>query len=85
MEVKQNKASLYCYMSSKLKYKNLNGNSNSKKTTSLIKLASKMILNQHKHITIISTNNSKINTTKQMKIFTQILNMPFLSIHSQQN
>ena len=61
------------------------GPSGSGKTTSLIKLASEMILNQRKRIAIISTDNSKVGAGEQMKIFAQILNVPFLSIRTQQD
>ena len=61
------------------------GPSGSGKTNSLIKLASDMILNQRKRIAIISTDNSKVGASEQMKIFAQILNVPFLSIRSQQD
>lgn len=61
------------------------GPSGSGKTTSLIKLASDMILNQRKRIAIISTDNSKVGGAEQMKIFAQILNVPFLAIRSQQD
>lgn len=61
------------------------GPSGSGKTSALIKLASDMILNQQKRIAIISTDNSKVGAAEQMKIFAQILNVPFLSIRSQQD
>ena len=61
------------------------GPSGSGKTSALIKLASDMILNQNKRIAIISTDNSKVGAAEQMKIFAQILNVPFLSIRSQQD
>lgn len=61
------------------------GPSGSGKTSTLIKLASDMILNQQKRIAIISTDNSKMGATEQMKMFAQILNVPFLSIRSQQD
>lgn len=61
------------------------GPSGSGKTSSLIKLASDMILNQRKRVAIISTDSSKVGATEQMKIFAQILNVPFLSIRSQQD
>ena len=61
------------------------GPSGSGKTSALIKLASEMILNQQKRIAIISTDNTKMGATEQMKMFAQILNVPFLSIRSQQD
>ena len=61
------------------------GPSASGKTSSLIKLASDMILNQRKRVAIISTDSSKVGAAEQMKIFAQILNVPFLTIRSQQD
>lgn len=61
------------------------GPSGSGKTSALIKLASEMILKRQKRIAIISTDNSKVGATEQMKIFAQILNVPFLSVRSQQD
>lgn len=61
------------------------GPSGSGKTSTLIKLASNMILNQRKRVAIISTDSSKVGAAEQMKIFAQILNVPFLSIRSQQD
>lgn len=59
------------------------GPSGSGKTSTLIKLASDMILNQRKRVAIISTDSAKVGATEQMKIFAQILNVPFLAIRSQ--
>lgn len=61
------------------------GPSGSGKTSSLIKLASSMILNGRKRVAIISTDSSKVGAAEQMKIFAQILNVPFLTIRSQQD
>ncbi len=61
------------------------GPSGSGKSASLIKMASEMILKQQKRIAIISTDNSKVGGAEQMKIFAQILNVPFLSVRSQQD
>lgn len=61
------------------------GPSGSGKTSSLIKLASEMILNQQKRVAIISTDNTKVGGAEQMKMFAQILNVPFLSIRTQQD
>lgn len=61
------------------------GPSGSGKTSSLIKLASTMILTQRKRVAIISTDSSKVGAAEQMKIFSQILNVPFLTIRSQQD
>lgn len=61
------------------------GPSGSGKTTSLIKMASDLILNHRKRVALITTDTSKVGATEQMKIFSQILNVPFLSLKSQQD
>ena len=61
------------------------GPSGSGKTSSLIKMASDLILNQRKRIALITTDTTKVGAAEQMKIFSQILNVPFLSMKSQQN
>ncbi len=61
------------------------GPSGSGKTASLIKVASEMILKRNKRVAIISTDNSKVGASEQMKIFAQILNVPFLLVRSQQD
>lgn len=61
------------------------GPSGTGKTSSLIKLASELILKRKRRVAIISTDTSKVGAAEQMKIFAQILNVPFLSIRSQQD
>ncbi|OFZ30479.1 MAG: flagellar biosynthesis protein FlhF [Bdellovibrionales bacterium RIFCSPHIGHO2_01_FULL_40_29] len=61
------------------------GASGTGKTSSLIKLASDLILNQRKRVAIISADNLKVGASEQMKIFCQILNVPFLLLRSQQD
>ena len=61
------------------------GPSGSGKTSSLIKLASDLILNQRKRVAIISADNLRVGASEQMKIFAQILNVPFLLLRSQQD
>ncbi len=61
------------------------GPSGTGKTSSLIKLASDLILNQKKRIAIISADNLRVGASEQMKIFAQILNVPFLLLRSQQD
>lgn len=61
------------------------GPSGSGKTSSLIKIASDLILNRRKRVALITTDTSKVGASEQMKIFSQILNVPFLSMRSQQN
>ncbi len=61
------------------------GPSGGGKTSSLIKLASDLILNHRKRVAIITTDTSKVGASEQMKIFSQILNVPYLCIRSQQD
>lgn len=61
------------------------GPSGTGKTSSLVKFASHLILNEHKRIAIITTDTLKVGAVEQMKIFSQILNVPFLSIKSEQD
>ncbi len=61
------------------------GPSGAGKTSSLIKLASDLILNQRKRVAIITTDTSKVGASEQMKIFSQILNVPYLCLRSQQD
>ncbi len=61
------------------------GPSGSGKTSSLIKMASDLILNHRKRVALITTDTTKVGASEQMKIFSQILNVPFLSMKSQQN
>lgn len=59
------------------------GPSGSGKTSTLIKLASDLILKDRKRVALITADHSKVGATEQMKIFAQILNVPFLSLKSQ--
>lgn len=61
------------------------GPSGSGKTSSLIKFASDLIINRRKRVAIISADNFKVGAAEQMKIFCQILNVPFLLLRSQQD
>lgn len=61
------------------------GPSGSGKTSSLIKLASDLIINKRKRVAIISADNFKVGAAEQMKIFCQILNVPFLLLRSPQD
>lgn len=61
------------------------GPSGSGKTSSLIKMATDLILNHRKRVALITTDSSKVGASEQMKIFSQILNVPFLAMRSAQN
>lgn len=53
------------------------------KTSTLVKFASQLVLKKRKKIIILSTDNKKIGASEQLKIFAQILNVPFCNIQSQ--
>lgn len=59
------------------------GPSGSGKTTTMIKYASDLVLRHGKKVALISTDTLKIGADEQMKIFAQILNLPFISIRSE--
>lgn len=59
------------------------GPSGSGKTTTMIKYASDLVLNHKKRVALISTDTIKIGADEQMKIYAQILNLPFISIRSE--
>lgn len=52
------------------------------KTTTLVKRASQLALQEQKRIAILSTDNHKLGANEQLKIYSQILNIPFMSISS---
>lgn len=51
------------------------------KTTTLIKYAADLALNQQKRVAIISTDTQKFGSSEQLKIYAQILNIPFMVIN----
>lgn len=59
------------------------GPSGSGKTSTMIKYASDLVLNHKKRVALISTDTIKIGADEQMKIFAQILNLPFIAIRSE--
>lgn len=59
------------------------GPSGSGKTSTMIKYASDLVLNHKKRVALISTDTLKIGADEQMKIFAQILNLPFIAIRSE--
>lgn len=58
------------------------GTSGSGKTSSMIKLASQLVLQNKKRVALISTDTVKVGADQQMKIFSEILNLPFISIRT---
>lgn len=53
------------------------------KTSSLIKMASQMVIRENKKIALISTDTYKVGAADQMRIYAQILNVPFSIIRNQ--
>jgi flagellar biosynthesis protein FlhF len=58
------------------------GPSGNGKTTSMVKLASQLVLQNKKRVALISTDTIKVGADQQMKIFSEILNLPFISIRT---
>lgn len=63
------------------KYQLFMGPSASGKSSSMIKLAHDLI-RENKRVAIISTDTIKIGADEQMKVYSQMLNIPFVSIRS---
>ncbi|MEC9281867.1 MAG: flagellar biosynthesis protein FlhF [Bdellovibrionota bacterium] len=53
------------------------GNSASGKTSSLIKMAARLVVNERKSVAILTTDTMKLGATEQLKIYAKILNVPF--------
>jgi flagellar biosynthesis protein FlhF len=64
------------------KYQLFMGPSASGKSTSMIKLACDLAHKQGKRVAIISTDTIKIGADEQMKVYSQMLNIPFVSVRS---
>jgi flagellar biosynthesis protein FlhF len=52
------------------------------KTSSLIKMASHLVVNDHKKIALLTADTLKVGAAEQMRIYAQILNVPFGVIRS---
>jgi flagellar biosynthesis protein FlhF len=61
------------------------GPAGSGKTSSLVKLASHYVVNGNKKVALLSCDTMKVGGSDQMKIYAQILNVPFAVIRSQQD
>lgn len=53
------------------------------KTSTLIKMASHMVVRERKKVALFTTDTFKVGAADQMKIYAQILNVPFSVIRSQ--
>ncbi len=56
------------------------GPSGSGKTSNLVKMASHMVVNDNKKVALITTDTQKVGAADQLRIFAQILNIPFAII-----
>ncbi|UXR64331.1 flagellar biosynthesis protein FlhF [Bdellovibrio bacteriovorus] len=61
------------------------GPAGSGKTSALIKMASNMVVREGKKIALFTTDTFKVGAADQMKIYAQILNVPFSVIRTQQD
>lgn len=59
------------------------GPAGSGKTSALIKMASQMVVREGKKVALFTTDTFKVGAADQMKIYAQILNVPFSVIRSQ--
>jgi flagellar biosynthesis GTPase FlhF len=61
------------------------GGNGSGKTTSLVKMAAQLVVKEKKKVAILSTDSSKVGAVDQMKIYCQILNVPFAVVRNKQD
>jgi flagellar biosynthesis protein FlhF len=58
------------------------GPSGSGKTASLVKLAAHYVVNAHKKVALITTDTMKVGAVDQLRIYAQILNVPFAVVRN---
>ncbi len=61
------------------------GGSGSGKTTTLVKMAAQLVVKEKKTVAILSVDSAKVGAIDQMKIYCQILNVPFAVIRNKQD
>ena len=61
------------------------GGSGSGKTTSLVKMAAQLVVKEKKKVAVLSVDSAKVGSVDQMKIYCQILNVPFAVIRNKQD
>lgn len=61
------------------------GGAGSGKTSSLVKMASRLVVKEKKRIAILSTDAFKVGAVDQLKIYCQILNVPFAVIRNKKD
>lgn len=65
------------------KYHCFVGPSGSGKTSSMVKMASHLVIKEKKKIAILTTDTQKVGAIDQLKIYAQILNVPFMVIRTE--
>ncbi len=58
------------------------GGSGSGKTSTLVKMASQLVVKEKRRVAILSTDSFKVGAVDQLKIYCQILNVPFAVIRN---
>ncbi|MES2964155.1 MAG: flagellar biosynthesis protein FlhF [Bdellovibrionota bacterium] len=58
------------------------GGSGSGKTSSLVKMAAQLVVKEKKKVAVLTTDSRKVGSIDQMKIYCQILNVPFAVIRN---
>jgi flagellar biosynthesis protein FlhF len=61
------------------------GPSGGGKTSSLVKLASHLVINEKKKVSILSADFGKVGAAEQLRIYSQILNVPFAVIRRKED
>lgn len=70
---------------SKDRYHVFVGSTGQGKTSTLVKTASHLLLNEKKRIAIVSLDTIKVGASDQLKIYAQILNVPFAVVRKPQD
>lgn len=61
------------------------GGAGSGKTSTMVKMASQLVVRERKKVAILTTDTFKVGAVDQLKIYCQILNVPFAVIRSRQD
>lgn len=61
------------------------GPSGSGKSSALVKIASEYVLNRHKKVGILTCDTEKVGAVEQLRIYSQILNIPFGILKSKED
>jgi flagellar biosynthesis protein FlhF len=61
------------------------GGAGSGKTSALVKMASHLVVKERKKVAILSTDSFKVGAVDQLKIYCQILNVPFAVLRSRKD